>query len=193
MIQQKILSNLQNTGPNTVAPPCSWGTVPGSPSPPPKSADAQVSYMKWQSICIFTVCVTSVVWLFATLWTTARQAPLSMGFFSGKNTGVGCHFLLQWIFLTEPWNLCLLHWQADSLLLSHLGSPQQKLTLWVLEARSPPSRCQQGCALISSMPFSLPSLSYPLSWVILGLWRCDSNLHLCCYTSSSLCLHTIFL
>ena len=29
-----------------------------------------------------------------TLWTAARQAPLSLGF-SSKNTGVGCHFLLQ--------------------------------------------------------------------------------------------------
>ena len=26
----------------------------------------------------------------------AYQAPLSLGF-SGKNTGVGCHFLLQWV------------------------------------------------------------------------------------------------
>ena len=34
------------------------------------------------------------VQLFATLWTTALQASLSMGF-SGKNTGVACHFLLQ--------------------------------------------------------------------------------------------------
>ena len=32
--------------------------------------------------------------LFATPWTIAYQAPLSMGF-PGKNTGVGCHFLLQ--------------------------------------------------------------------------------------------------
>ena len=36
----------------------------------------------------------SRVWLFATLWTVAHQAPLSMGF-SRQNTGVGCHFLLQ--------------------------------------------------------------------------------------------------
>ena len=42
--------------------------------------------------------------------------------FSGKNTGTGYHFLLQGIFLTQRWNLCLLHWQADSLLLSHQGS-----------------------------------------------------------------------
>ena len=34
--------------------------------------------------------------------------------FPGKNTGMGCHFLLQGIFLTQgasPHFLCLLHWQ----------------------------------------------------------------------------------
>ena len=45
----------------------------------------------------------------------------------GKNTGEGCHFLLQGIFPTQELNprlsrlLSLLHWQ-DSLLLCHLGS-----------------------------------------------------------------------
>ena len=43
--------------------------------------------------------------------------------FASKNTGVGCHFLLQGIFLTQESNLRLLHWQTDSLPLSHLGSP----------------------------------------------------------------------
>ena len=36
----------------------------------------------------------------------------------GTNTGVGCHALLQGIFLTQGLNLrllCLLHWQASSL------------------------------------------------------------------------------
>ena len=42
--------------------------------------------------------------------------------FPGKNTGVGHHFLLQGIFLTQGLNPCLLHWQADSLPVSHLGS-----------------------------------------------------------------------
>ena len=40
----------------------------------------------------------------------------------GKNTGVGCHFLLQGIFPIQGSNLCLLsllHWQAHSLSLSH--------------------------------------------------------------------------
>ena len=46
--------------------------------------------------------------------------------FAGKNTGVGCHFLLQGIFLI--WGsythlLHILHWQASSFSLSHLGSP----------------------------------------------------------------------
>ena len=48
----------------------------------------------------------SHVRLFVTPWTVAYQAPPSMGFFSGKNTGVGCQFLLQWIFPTKgsnPW------------------------------------------------------------------------------------------
>ena len=42
------------------------------------------------------------------------------------NTGVGCHALLQGIFLTQGSNLSFLslwHWQADSLPLCHLGKP----------------------------------------------------------------------
>ena len=40
-----------------------------------------------------------------------------------KNTGVDCHSLLQGIFLTQGWNLCLLHWRLDSSPLSQQGSP----------------------------------------------------------------------
>ena len=43
----------------------------------------------------------------------------------GRNTGVGCHALLQGIFLTQGLNLrflCLLHWQVVSLLLTPPGS-----------------------------------------------------------------------
>ena len=40
------------------------------------------------------VCTLSNVQLFANPWTAAHQAPLSMGF-PRKNTGAGCHFLLQ--------------------------------------------------------------------------------------------------
>ena len=57
----------------------------------------------------------------------ACQAPLSDS--SGKNTRVGCRALFQGMFLTQGLNLhllSLLHWQADSLLLSHLGSPTER-------------------------------------------------------------------
>ena len=45
---------------------------------------------------------------------------------SGKNTGEGCHFLLQGIFLTQgsnPCLFCLLHWQAGSLTQAPHGKP----------------------------------------------------------------------
>ena len=45
--------------------------------------------------------------------------------FPGKNTGVGCHFLLQGVFLIQGSNFCLLrllYSQVDSLPLCHLGS-----------------------------------------------------------------------
>ena len=71
---------------------------------------------------VFVVQSLIHVQLFATPWTVAHQAPLSMGF-PGKNTGVHCHFFLQGIFLTEGLNPSLLHQQADSLPLSYLGSP----------------------------------------------------------------------
>ena len=49
--------------------------------------------------------------------------------FPGKNTGVGCHSLLQGIFPTQglnPHPLCLLHWQADSLPLVPPGKSSDK-------------------------------------------------------------------
>ena len=39
--------------------------------------------------------------------------------FPDKSTGVSCHFLLQGIFPPQILNPRLLHWQEDSLLLSH--------------------------------------------------------------------------
>ena len=40
-----------------------------------------------------------------------------------KNTGVSCHFLFQGLFLMWGSKSPLLHWQAGSLPLSHLGTP----------------------------------------------------------------------
>ena len=43
--------------------------------------------------------------------------------FPGRNTGVGCHFLLQGIFPIQGLNPCVLHWQAEFLPLSNQASP----------------------------------------------------------------------
>ena len=59
--------------------------------------------------------------LFAVLWTIAHQAPLSMDS-PGKNTGVGCHSLLQGIFPTQGLNPGLLHCQRILYHLSYQGS-----------------------------------------------------------------------
>ena len=52
----------------------------------------------------------------------------------GKNTGIGSHFLLQGIFLTQepnPHLLCLLHWQADFFTTVPLGKSIQIDTLFL--------------------------------------------------------------
>ena len=58
------------------------------------------------------------------LWSARLLCPWDS---PGKNTGVGCHFLLQGIFPTQGSNLNLLHWQAGSLPLSHQGRPSLDL------------------------------------------------------------------
>ena len=50
--------------------------------------------------------------------------------FPGKNTGVGCHFLLQGIFLTQGSNPHLLHWQVDSFTTEPPGKPKSRLTVF---------------------------------------------------------------
>ena len=86
---------------------------------------------KWFSVCV-------CVWLFGTPWTMDCSSPdssLSMGFSrQEKNTGVGCHFLLQRIFLTQGSNsilLHLLHWQMDSLPLAPPFPGQNRCTCCV--------------------------------------------------------------
>ena len=59
----------------------------------------------------------------ATPWTAALWAPLSIGFSRQEHcSGLPCP-PLQGIFPTQGSNLHLLHWQVDSLLLSHQASP----------------------------------------------------------------------
>ena len=66
--------------------------------------------------------------VFATPWTVSCQAPLSMGF-SRPEYWSGLPFPPPGDLPIQGSNLHLLHWQADSLPLSHLGSPR-----WYVEA-----------------------------------------------------------
>ena len=101
-------------------------------------------------VCFYILCVTHMLFLvpFPLYWgfcccclvanlcpallqphglcPTEPYRPLCPWDFPGKSTGVGCHFFLQEIFVTQGSNwhlLCLLHWQADSFIIKHHGSP----------------------------------------------------------------------
>jgi len=56
--------------------------------------------------------------------------------FPRQESGVGCNFLLQGIFPTQESKPHLLHWQADSLPLSHQGSPKGVLTDYLNQVSS---------------------------------------------------------
>ena len=122
----------------------------------------------------------SRVWLFVTPWTVAHQAPVSMGFsrqecWSGKNTGVGSHALLQGIFLTQGLNLhllCLLHWQPsiwwpnywakDYLFYTPSLFPQ--LSLFPLQFLTQAHFSSINSVLLTSLPTWLPLLPTCDSW-----------------------------
>ena len=70
----------------------------------------------------------SRVRLFVTPWTVSRQVPLSMGS-PAKDTGVGCHALLQGIFPTQVLNPGLPHCRWILYCLSHQGNP--RILEWV--------------------------------------------------------------
>ena len=101
--------------------------------------------------------------------------------FPGTNTGVGCHFLLQEILPTQGPNLCLLcllHWQADSLQLSHLGSTSNdvcdtKAAKWTLSSH----RYKIGNCLYT---FILVYKKHMLAWfaafsIVLYEWYLDKS------------------
>ena len=87
-----------------VAQSCLTLWDPMDRSPPGSSIHgvSQARILEWVAISFsnarkWRVKVKSLsrVWLSATPWTAAHQAPPSMGFSRQKSTGVGCHCLLQ--------------------------------------------------------------------------------------------------
>ena len=84
----------------------------------------------WQpgsaSVVLIFICFCLVAESYPTLLQPHGLLPTWLLYpwdFTGKNTGVGSHSLLQGILLTHGSNPHLMHWQADSLPLSHQGSP----------------------------------------------------------------------
>ena len=83
-----------------------------------------LSWGSWQICSDCELSHFSHVWLFATPWIIAHQAPLSMGF-SRQGYWSGFHAFFQGIFLTQASNLHLLHllhWQVGSLPLASPGN-----------------------------------------------------------------------
>ena len=77
-------------------------------------------------MCVCRLSCFSPGRLFVTFWTVATRFFRPRDF-PGKNTGVGCHFLLQRIFPIQGSNprlLCPLHCRRVLYPLSHQGSPQ---------------------------------------------------------------------
>ena len=75
-----------------------------------------LKFLECMSPLLFLVLLDHVQ-LFATPWIGPTRFLCSWDS-PGKNTGVGCHFLLWGIFPTQRLNphlLCLLYWQVDSL------------------------------------------------------------------------------
>ena len=83
--------------------------------------------------------------------TPSTKSPGSSvhGIFPGKNTGLGCRFLLQRIFPTQGSNWHLLNWQVDSLL------------------AEPPGKHSHHTYLgMPSLHLGLPSRVFPNSWIL---------------------------
>ena len=105
--------------------------------------------------CLFTKSCPTL----ATPSTVARQT-LCPWDFPGENTGEGCHFLLQRIFPTQGLNPWLLHWQADSLPLSHQESP---LSAWDTSIHD---LCQYWASIPPTV-FGNPSFLFIFNWRVI--------------------------
>ena len=135
---------------------------PLPPPPPPKKLSVR-----------FAVTVQSLncVWLSLTPWTIARQASSSV---LGISQAVGCHFLLLRIFPTQRSNPCLLHWQADSLPLSHQEKPINEAFPMVQWIKNPPANAGDMGSISGSRkwegngnPLQYPCLGNPMD---IGVW-----------------------
>ena len=123
------------------------------------------------------------VQLFTAPWAVARQTPLCPWDFPGKNTGVGCHFLLQGIFPPKDQTRIscigrriLYHWATWEACTSLLFG---RCYHYYLDLHFNLSVLRWGA---SSLPFTCPvSTTWPMlavSFVCLppgGIWAADEH------------------
>ena len=81
-----------------------------------------------------------------------------------------CHFLLQSIFPTQGLNPCLLHWQANSLPLSHLGIPTSSLVPKFLFCHNLSEMAEQAVLILKFMQSSLVAQTIKNSPAIQKTW-----------------------
>ena len=106
----------------------------------------------------------------------------------GKNTGVGCHFLLQGIFPTQELNTCLmrfLHWQPNSL--PPPGKPSNGTRQKKAQITRPERRDQ--CLAIQRLPWvarvasgvaePVKFQSYSFCDTVVPIWRDLEKLWVC--------------
>ena len=90
--------------------------------------------------------------LFVTPWATAHQAPHPWNF-PGKDTAVGCHFLLQGIFPTQGLNP---------------GLPHCRQTLYCLSYKRSPRPCGIPQSLFKHSVSTLPYyMSFPIVFILM--------------------------
>ena len=115
----------------------------------------------------------SRVQLFATQWIVAYLfCPWNS---PGKNTGMGCHALLQGIFPTQGLNpplLLLLHWQAGSLPLVPPGKLLPKVRLFPL-IQFATCVLPFQVLLCRSAALGSTGLFLLLTWHSIALWSCS--------------------
>ena len=140
--------------------------LPWSPSSTPSQRGTfrpwEGAHTEWFLPCACMLSHFGCVQLFVTPLTIACQAPLSMGF-SGKNTGVGCHALLQGIFLTQGWNLGLPNCRQVLYHLSHTPTPKDSPSFSSLaQFISLESSLLSVCAIFFSSLIEFPAVTSPV-------------------------------
>ena len=106
-----------------------WLVVKHITASPVSKTSTQFSMLLFLCPRVVVISVTKSCSILVTPWTLAHQAPMFVGLPS-QEYWVGCHFLLQGIFLTPGLNLGHLYCRQILYHLSHQGSPDMCQWPW---------------------------------------------------------------